>query len=85
MSSRHPLARRLDDGRILLRYSTREPDGARIVGSVAIGPEDRAYAGWNAEITHWERSTDHIDDSVDYEPIDYENLPMFPERPDNRD
>ncbi|MEU7767216.1 hypothetical protein AB0B25_19065 [Nocardia sp. NPDC049190] len=80
MSDRHPLARRLDDGRILLRYSTQEPDGAKLDGSLAIGPEDPAYARWNAEITHWEHSTKRPDDSIDYQPIDYDNLPMFPER-----
>ncbi|MBF6207970.1 hypothetical protein IU483_28380 [Streptomyces gardneri] len=83
MSDRHPLARRLDDGHILLRYSTREPDGARIDGSVAIGPEDPRYASWNAEITRWEHS-EPLDDSIDYKPIDYENLSMFPDPPPNR-
>lgn len=83
MNGRHPLARRLDDGRILLRYSTQESDGTKIDGSVVIGPDDPAYGGWNAEITHWENSTDLPDDSINYQPIDYDSLSMFPEHPND--
>lgn len=83
MSEEHPLARRLDDGRILLRYSAREPDGAMTEGSFAIGPEDRAYADWDAEITRWEYTSQTFDDTGDYHPIDYENLPLLPDPPPN--
>ena len=77
MSERHPLARRLDDGRILLRYSAIEPDGTRITGSVALGPEHPAYTGWDAELTRWESTPEPSEDSIEYEPIDFECLPMF--------
>lgn len=86
MSREHPLARRLDDGRILLRHFGQELDGDIVDGSIAIGPEDPAYRDWDAEITRWERSPKPLDDAGDYEPIDYENLDILPDRrPDDRD
>ncbi|WP_159850328.1 hypothetical protein [Nocardia sp. CY41] len=86
MSEGHPLARRLDDGRILLRYFTQEPDGSMIHGSIAIGPDDPAYANWDTEITRWKHNPIPVDDSIDYEPIDYDNLPSVSDlHPGNRD
>lgn len=79
MSEEHPLARRLDDGRILVRYFTQEPDGTMIDGAVAIGPDDPAYGSWDAEITRWEHGPQPLDDSINYEPIDYENFPLLPD------
>ncbi|MFI2233256.1 hypothetical protein [Nocardia testacea] len=81
MSEEHPLARRLDDGRILLRYFGEELDGDIVDGSVTIGPEDPAYRDWDAEIARWEQRPGPLDDTVDYEPIDYENLKILPEPP----
>ncbi|MEV0105891.1 hypothetical protein AB0H42_06060 [Nocardia sp. NPDC050799] len=86
MSEEHPLARRLDDGRILVRYFGQEPDGDNVDGSVTIGPEDPAYRDWDAEIARWEQSPESLDDTIDYEPIDYENLDILPKlHPDDRD
>jgi hypothetical protein len=86
MSEEHPLARRLDDGRILLRYFGQELDGDIVDGSIAIGPEDPAYHDWDAEIARWEQSPKPLDDTIDYEPIDYEGLDILPGlRPDDRD
>ncbi|MEV6259062.1 hypothetical protein ACIHAX_37015 [Nocardia sp. NPDC051929] len=79
MSEEHPLARRLHDGRILLRYFTREPDGSMIDGVVAIDPDDPAYGSWDAEITRWEHGPKPLDYSLDYEPIDYEKFPLLPD------
>lgn len=81
MSKGHPLARRLEDGRILLRRFAREPDGTMIDGSVAIGPDDPAYADWNDELRRWEHDPKPLDDAIDYDPIDYESLPLFPDVP----
>ncbi|ONM46743.1 hypothetical protein [Nocardia donostiensis] len=86
MSGEHPLARRLADGRILLRYYGQEPDGDIVDGSITIGPEDPKYHDWDAAITRWEHSPKPLDDSNDYEPIDYENLTILPgTRSDDRD
>ena len=79
MSEEHPLARRLDDGRILLRRFAREPDGTMIDGVVAIGPDDPEYGRWDAAITRWEHDPKPLDDSIDYEPIDYTNFPLLPD------
>lgn len=73
MSEEHPLAQRLADGRVLVRYAAREADGSVLHGSIVIGPEDEAYANWDAEIRRWEHPQ-FVDDSVDYKPIDYDNL-----------
>ncbi|MGW4095136.1 hypothetical protein [Nocardia sp. NPDC004750] len=81
MNTEHPLAQRLDDGRILVRYFTQEPGGAMIDGWVAIGPDDPAYPDWDIEITRWENTPNPLDDTDNYEPIDYRNLPLFPARP----
>lgn len=79
MSKEHPLARRLDDRRILLRYFGQELDGDIVDGSITIGPEDPSYRDWDAEITRWEHSPEPLDDTIDYEPIDYENLKILPD------
>ncbi|MGW1738881.1 hypothetical protein ACWCPQ_08715 [Nocardia sp. NPDC001965] len=85
MNGEHPLARRLDDGRILLRYFGQDLDGD-IDGSIVIGPEDPTYRDWDAEIARWEQSPQPVDDTNDYIPIDYENLNILPrKRPDDRD
>ncbi|WP_040841541.1 hypothetical protein [Nocardia brevicatena] len=86
MSEEHPLARRLDDGRILLRHFGQGLDGDIVDGSTIIGPEDPSYHDWDAEITRRERNPKPLDDTGDYEPIDYENLAILPDiRPDARD
>lgn len=86
MSEEHPLARRLDDGRILLRYFGQELDGDIVDGSITIGPEDPTYPDWDAEITRWEQGPKPLDDMLDYVPIDYEDLPILPKpRPDDGD
>jgi hypothetical protein len=86
MNGEHPLAQRLDDGRILLRYFGQELDGDIVDGSIVIGPEDPPYHDWDAEITRWEQRPEPLDDTIDYIPIDYENLQILPkQRPDDRD
>ncbi|WP_063060177.1 hypothetical protein [Nocardia sienata] len=86
MSEEHPLARRLDDGRILLRYFGHELDGDIVDGSIILGPEDPTYPDWDAEIVRWEQSPKPLDDTLDYVPIDYEDLSILPKpRPDDGD
>ncbi|WP_331723028.1 hypothetical protein [Nocardia sp. NBC_00511] len=85
MSEDHRHVRRLNDGRILVSYSTQEPDGTLLDGSVTISPGDPAYASWCTEIIRRENYTNAHDDSRDYQPIDYENLAMYPEQPDEKE
>lgn len=81
MSEKHPLARRLDDGRILLRHSAQGPEGDIVDGSIVLGPEDPRYQDWDAELTRWERHPKPFDDIDDYEPIDCANLRILPDIP----
>lgn len=86
MTEEHPLARRLDDGRILLRHFGEESEGDITDGSLVIGPQDPAYQDWDAEITRWEHRPRPLDDSGDYEPIDCENLRILSDTlPDGHD
>ncbi|GAA5104454.1 hypothetical protein [Nocardia iowensis] len=77
MTEDHPLARRLDDGRILLRFCATDPGGALVDGAIVIGPADPDFAHWEAAIKRWVQRNPQPE-PVEYEPIDYQNMQMFP-------
>jgi hypothetical protein len=57
MDDRNPVARRLEDGRILRRYSEELPDGTIVDGTICVGPADPEFAYWDAALTDWERKS----------------------------
>ncbi|MFI7001551.1 tetratricopeptide repeat protein [Nocardia sp. NPDC050175] len=72
-------ARRLADGRLLIPWQGKQPDGTIANGMVEIGPDDDRFAEWNASIASRERGELPDDDH----PVDPFGLQLFRDpRPD---
>ncbi|GAA5101227.1 tetratricopeptide repeat protein [Nocardia iowensis] len=72
-------ARRLPDGRLLIPWQGKQPDGTIAHGMVAIGPDDERFAEWNESIADRERG--ELPD--DEHPVDPIGLQLFRDpRPD---
>ncbi|MFG1792688.1 hypothetical protein [Nocardia sp. NPDC049149] len=82
MSTDHPLASRLDDGRIMVQFFAHGPGGEFIRGATIIGPDHPEYPAWDAELTEWENNP-VVDDMADYRPIDFEKFDAAAESDDN--
>ncbi|MBF6545971.1 tetratricopeptide repeat protein [Nocardia brasiliensis] len=74
-----PGARRLPDGRLLIPWQGKQPDGTIAHGMVEIGPDDDRFAEWSESIARRERG-ELPDDAY---PVDTGALPLFLDpRPD---
>ncbi|PXX65013.1 hypothetical protein DFR70_10474 [Nocardia tenerifensis] len=72
-------ARRLADGRLLIPWQGKQPDGTIANGMVEIGPEDERFAEWSASIAARERGGPPDDEH----PVDPIGLQSFRDpRPD---
>lgn len=77
MTERYPLARRLENGNILVCHSSEQPDGAIVDGEICLEPSDPEYSSWDEAIRRWDLRGGPVHDLGEYEPIDYSNLRMF--------
>ncbi|WP_069160622.1 tetratricopeptide repeat protein [Nocardia altamirensis] len=68
MTDRPLGARRLSDGRLLIPWHGKQPDGTIAHGMVEIGPEDERFAEWSESIARRERG-ELPDDAHPVDPI----------------